>query len=252
MRTAVIVVEECWPLSGYLDESKSSDTLHRMLIRAAESTKMKDAAGLGSLAYALSQGDSTVLVDPTATRDIRIVAAAIDRPADFWNWVAKEGISDRQELVLRSTHRAYRRGGWPWDRAFMIAAAYLAATGGVPEVKPASKRAGPLDWWVALDKHTPEGKRAISEAAKELSIPVRRAIWLSFYFESAVSNAMLTSPWWEREIAWRLRKLGMEYEEAEELWARLRPLVAGRLHDEANRLRSHISGIEAVEQTSFV
>jgi hypothetical protein len=133
----------------------------------------------------------------------------------------------------------------------MIAAAYLAASAGIPHLDIAPNATGAMPFWVAIDKHTPEGKRAISAAAKQLGIPVRHANWLSFYFESAVANQIAPSPWWERELCWRLNKIGITYADAERAWGQLRPIVEARLADDAAQLETHLGRSEP-EQTTLI
>ena len=83
--------------------------------------------------------------------------------------------------------------------------------------------------WVALDKHTPQGKDAIREACKAVGTQYRKAIWCGFYFESAKVNNLCPSPWWDAERAWRLRKVGLDDQAAEALWATIRPVLQDSL-----------------------
>lgn len=251
MRTAVIVVEECWPLSVELNHSSPPSQEHEALVRTAKATKVKDAAGLGSLGYALSQGDQSVLAGGEADRHIKIIASAISRPHDFWAWVSSQCFQAQHQAVVEAAQKAYRRGGWPWDRAFMQAAAYLAVTEGVPSVQPASAVRRRFPFWVALDKHTPEGKKILSAVAKEVKVPFRHVVWTSFYFESATNNGDAPSPWWEREIEWRFRRVGLSYTEAERIWKRLKPIISHELETAANQLQAHVNGV-VYEQNQLI
>lgn len=239
-RASVIVAEECWPLAVCLDPTIGLPHIDELLRRVSRATKMKDAAGLGSLAYALSQGDGTVLRGGPSDREIRVIMTATQRPNDFWAWAERQATQDQQSALVAATKRAFRRGGWPWDRAFMLSAAFLAVTSGIPTVEHASHTSEPFPWWIALDKHTPEGKNAISAAAREAKVPVRNALWLSFYFESSLCNSLGDSPWWQRELTWRLSKLGLELDHAHEIWMNLRPRVMDRLNHLAQDLQKHL------------
>ena len=163
-----------------------------------------------------------------------------------------EDLDEDQRAVAIAAKKAFRGGGWPWDRAFMLASAYLAVTGGVPTLSCAPSPAEQWPIWVALDKHTPEGKQAIADAAKAAGIPVQHALWSSFYFESALNNAADPSVWWAREIKWRLARLGLRYSEAQQLWSHLRPLVAEKLRTPAMELQAHLASGAAPEQTSLI
>jgi hypothetical protein len=91
-----------------------------------------------------------------------------------------------------------------------------------------------------LDKHTPAGKQAIRQAAKELGVASQQALWLSFYFESVLANEVEPSYWWSREVQWRLGRVGLTYDEGKALWNKLRPLVVELLLDKAGELERHL------------
>lgn len=239
-RTAVITFEECWPLGGLLPQKPDPEKTVEALASVARHVKVKDAAGLGTLAYALSKEDETVFEGCPEDRDIRRVLNAIQRPKDFWPWVIKQASTDEKRRLVEAAHKAYKGGGWPWDRAFMQAAAYLAVIHGVPEVPHSERTNGAFPYWVALDKHTPAGKTALREVAKKLKLPARQVMWVSFYCESALANARWRSYWWERETRWRLKQVGLTPEAAQSLWQTLRPVVADLLHTEAEALRRHL------------
>jgi hypothetical protein len=63
---------------------------------------------------------------------------------------------------------------------------------------------------VGLDKHTEVGRKTLRQIAREENGPYRRLTWLNFYFESARSNETAPSRWWDREIAWRMKKLDLD------------------------------------------
>ncbi len=252
-RAAVITFEECWPLGGLLPQKPDPEKSVEALGCVARHVKVKDAAGLGTLAYALSKDDETVFDGCPEDRDIRIVLNAIQRPKDFWPWVLKRELADEQRMLVDAAYKAYKGGGWPWDRAFMQAAAYLAVTHDVPVVSRSESTNSALPYWVALDKHTPAGKTALREVAKRLKLPVRQVMWVSFYCESALANDSSPSYWWERETRWRLKQVGLTPETAQTLWQTLRPLVAELLSTEATALRQHLEtevcGLQVVPRT---
>ncbi len=250
-RASVIAVEECWPTCFLFESNGRASGPGEVLARVSRAAKLKDAAGLGTLSYAFSKGDMSVLQGNGEDRDIRVVAAGIERPRDFWAWATVERLDEKQDSIVQGAFKAFRRGGWPWDRAFMQAAAYLAVTRPIPEVEVAAPEPSDFPFWIALDKHTPEGKRALSNAAKIAGVPHRQAVWTSFYFESAVSNHMAFSPWWTREICWRLSKIGLDYDRAKAIWSVLRPVMAHCLTDAAQALERHVQENSA-EQTQLL
>lgn len=246
-RASVIAVEECWPTCSFFNNNGRMPGPEEVLARVSRVTKLKDAAGLGTLSYALSRGDMSVLQRNGEDRDIKVVAAGIDRPRDFWPWIIGQRLDEQRDSIVQGAFKAFRRGGWPWDRAFMQAAAYLAVTRPVPEVEAATPESSDFPFWIALDKHTPEGKRALSSVAKIAGVPHRQAVWSSFYFESAVSNQRAFSPWWTREINWRMSKIGLDYGRAEAIWSMLRPIMAHYLTDAAQTLERHVQESRAMQ-----
>jgi hypothetical protein len=241
MRASVITFEDCWPLGKLLPTSKAdSSSVILALGRVAQTVKFKDAAGLGTLAYALSNGDNSVLTRTEADRHIVIVANAIQRHADFWRWAVAQGDGPDQYALVEAAERAYRRGGWPWDRAFFLAATYLAVTSDVPETRSVTNTTGDFPFWVALDKHTPTGKSVLRDAARQVDVPVRQLSWIGFYCESALTNAMVPSDWWSREVTWRLGRFGLSVNEAHACWQKVRPLIMTLLRPGSEGLREHL------------
>ena len=243
-RVGVIIVEECWPLIGEWELPKKFEeqqaAIRDALSRAAICAKFKDATGLGSLAYALSEGDDSVLTGSDEDADIKRVSAAIQRKKEYWRWIISQCSSDSANRLVKRAWRAYRKGGWPWDKAFIQAAAYLAVTDGLPKLRDGSKTESKFPFWIALDKHTPQGKTALSKAAKETGFPWRQLNWVSFYCESGLVHNLTPSRWWDREIEWRLGKVGLSLSEAKSMWTKARPVFMELLQDESKHLEQHI------------
>ena len=241
-RIGVIIAEECWPLLAEWELSNTPEAMTDLLSQVARSVKFKDAAGLGSLAYALSEGDTSVLSGSDEDDYIRRVGDAIKVANKYWKWVIAECSNDRETMLIQRAEKVYRKGGWPWDRAFTQAAAYLAVTDGLPKPQMVDKldSEAKFPFWVALDKHTPHGKVALRTVAKKTGIPWRQLNWVSFYFQSAVVNKLEPSQWWEKEAEWRLGKVGLSFHEAKSIWAIAQPLFVELLQRESVYLEQHI------------
>ena len=243
-RVGVIIAEECWPLMVEWELPKDvkgqQPAVKKMLGQAALSTKFKDAAGLGSLAYEFSEGDSSVLTGSEDDYHIRLIAAAVKNPGKYWEWAAGQCSAEPVARLVARAESAYKKGGWPWDKAFIQAAAYLAITDGLPEppLCPTSKAEFPF--WVALDKHTPQGKTVLRKVSAKTGIPWKQLGWISFYCESGHVDNATPSPWWNREVEWRLRKVGLFYDEAQKMWAKVKPIFVELLQDEAEMLQQRI------------
>ena len=252
-RLAVITFEECWTYGLEVSYEKDEKIITDHLLKIVGTVKNRNAAGLGSLAYVLSEGDESVFNSDSGDRDIKIIAEAIKRHKDFWEWTKKQKLNDKQKTLVENADKGFRKAGWPWDRAFAQAAAYLAITGDVPEtiyVQPKSEINFPL--WVAIDKHTQQGKTAIREAAKQINFNANKALWLAFYFESAKCNRIEYSPWWEREIKWRMKKLDLNADEAKEIWERLKPIIIELLKDETEKLREKLFSVNLLQSFSHI
>ncbi len=230
-RAGVIVFEECWPCAHLL----SSGTPAAVTLReVALAVKNKDSAGLGSLAHAAVEGDVTAIElarDPTA---VKIVAAAMKRPESFFKWATNECSNEAQAAVVQAARRFYSQASWPWDKAFMAAGAYLSSKSGVPEVTRSEQVAhAPFPYWTAVDKHTPQGKAALRKVALALHLSELHLQWASFYFESARTQIMVRSPWWDCESKWRFAALGLSLEAAQDMWVKAAPHVESAVQDQA-------------------
>lgn len=240
-RLAVLTFEECWTYGLEVSYEKNEQIISNHIFKLVGTVKNKNAAGLGSLAYVLSEGDKSVFDGSSGDRDIKIISEAIKRHKDFWEWTKQQQLNEKQTTLVENADKGFRKAGWPWDRAFAQAAAYLAITSEIPEtiyIQPKTDSNFPL--WIAIDKHTQQGKAAIREAAKQNNFNANKALWLAFYFESAKCNEIQFSPWWEREIKWRMKKLELEYEEAKQIWEQLKPVVIELLKDETEKLKEKL------------
>jgi len=251
-RLAVLTFEECWTYGLEVSYDNDEHIISEHIYKLVGTVKNRNAAGLGSLAYALSEGDESVYDGGSEDRNIKIIAEAIKRHKDFWEWTKNQDITDKQKTLVEKADKGFRKAGWPWDRAFAQAAAYLAIKDDIPDtiyIQPKSDSNFPL--WVAIDKHTQQGKAAIREAAKQINFNANKALWLSFYFESAKCNDIQFSPWWEREVKWRMKKLELDYEEARQTWERLKPIVIDLLKEETEKLQEKLFSVKPIKSSSY-
>ena len=241
-RIGVIIAEECWPLLVEWELPKTPEAMIDLLNQVAQSVKFKDAAGLGSLAYAFSEGDTSVLSESDEDDYIRRIGDAINDANKYWKWVIPKCSNDREAVLIERAEKVYRKGGWPWDKALTQAAAYLAVTDEIPKPQKVdrSNTEEKFPFWVALDKHTPQGKTALREVAHKTRIPWRQLNWASFYFGSALVNELAPSRWWKKEREWRLGKAGLSFHEAKSIWSKAQPLFIESLENKPRRLEQHI------------
>ena len=239
-RTAIITFEECWPLGEFIPSEINLEGILGTLTLVAKSVKTRDAASLGVLAHALSNGDDTVLIEESGNQEIKQIVRAIKNPDGFWNWAENECRNERQHRLVSSARKAHRNWSWPWDRALIQAGAYLAVQKDMPEIVKAKIYRESVPLWVGLDKHTPQGKKALQEVAKEINIPARQLTWVSFYFESALLNENIDSKWWSKELNWRLGQVGLNQDYAFQIWKNARPRLIERLREDAELLKIHL------------
>ncbi len=240
-RAAVITFEECWPLGRFLVFNKRFHSKVAALVRAARSVKAKDACGLGLLAHHLKEGARNVFDGSSQDRHLRIAAEAIDRPNDFWGWAeAKAADVGEEPAALAERARHFRNAGMPRDRAVIQACAYLALRTSVPGTRPAECREKSFPYWVALDGHTPEGRRVLRDIARDLHVPLPQLEWVNFYFEGAAAADALPSYWWDRYCRWRFDQAGIDPEEAHLLWDPVRPQIIDALAEDSNHLHRDI------------
>jgi hypothetical protein len=235
-RTVISTFEECWPLAAELNFNRKFHSKVAALILITRNQKIRDAGGLAYLAHALSQGDSAVYTGIPADRDIKIIANAIRRPDDFWQWVTARIDASRDNVLLENTMR-FRHEGTPREQAALQSAAYLMLTGSrpqVPEVRPADEN---FPYWVVFDQSTPEGKLALRDVARSLNIQLPQLEWACNYYEGFKTNGSLPCSWWNRFCEWQFQKVGLKPEEAHLLWKPARSQVMSALASDGHRLQ---------------
>lgn len=249
-RAVVITFEECWPLAALLSIDRQLPSKLDVLVSVAKAAKQKDAAGLGALAHAYREGDRTMLGNVPDPHMLRIVAEAVGRPSDFFSWLQGQPQSPRGVEIVAAASKYLPVATWEWDRACILAGALLTtldtASLAQSEAPECAEREFP--YWVALDKHTDEGKAVLREVAKQIKTTYRQLIWASFYCESAQVNSLRLSPWFDAERSWRFSRAGLASESAEDLWLRARPLVQRRLEAQAEELRTLVQSSPVANQ----
>jgi hypothetical protein len=253
--TAIITFEECWPLGAQLVFNKQFHSKVAALIQVARATKARDAAGLGYLAQALSEGDRSVFGGNADDKHIKILANAIERPKDFWKWVDSQKNTERQKSLIKNAIK-YRNTGSLQDRAVLQAAAYLAVTDNFPKIKLLEESDPKFPYWIVFDGHTPEGHHVMRDISRDLHMPLPQLEWTNFYFEGAKTNAETRSKWWERHCRWYFQKIGLPVEEAHLLWSPAKVQVVRDLKEESRQLHndlykwklSHLEHVEALKK----
>jgi hypothetical protein len=236
-QTAIITFEECWPLGTELIFNKKFHSKVAALIRVTRASKARDATGLGYLAYALSRGDTSVLDDTAGDKAIKIVANAIRRPDDFWQWVAWQKKSAAQKSLIENAIR-FKKAGRPHDHAVIQAAAYLTVTGQLSRIEAGRPSDPKFPYWVVFDNHTREGQQALRDIARDLHISLPQLEWTYFYFEGAQANGEISSKWWDRYCRWHFKKIELPVNEAHLLWDPARVQLKERLTAETRQLKN--------------
>ena len=235
-RTAIITLEECWPFGSELNFNRKFHSKVAALIKVARGLKVRDASGLGYLAYALYRGDASVCCGTPSDKHIKIVASAIQRPDDFWQWISDQKQTARQSALIKNAMR-FRHEGLPRDRAVIQAAAYLAVTTGIPAYSESQSADESFPYWIVFDRHTPEGKLALQDVARDLHIQRPQLEWSCFYLEGSKTNGDVASEWWDRRCKWHFQKVNLPEEEAHLLWEPAKKHVMDALAGEGRQLK---------------
>jgi len=247
-RLAVISAEECYPLSSILSpHSTDFKDLYHVLLSLTKACKDKSAAGLGALAFELSKGDRSVLSGTDEDVHIKIVTAGVQRPIAFWSWVATQCVSDDQKALINNMRYFFDKGGLPWDKAFFVASAYLSIVYSEKSVIVNSELEADTPVWVAFDKHTREGCSILKNVSLINKIDYKLLSVINFYFESSLTNCIVNSYWWDREMKWRLGKFKLSLKEAIALWESVRPQFVSEVLPYALSLQRYLDAVE-IEQ----
>ncbi|MGD9059481.1 MAG: hypothetical protein PVH97_09845 [Desulfobacterales bacterium] len=238
-QTAIITFGECWPLGTELIFNKKFHSKVAALIQVTRAAKARDATGLGYLAYALSQGDRTVLTDSADDKAIKIVASAIQRPDDFWQWISWQKASATENLLIDNASR-FKSAGLPHDRAVVQAAAYLTATGQLPTITAGQAADPKFPYWIVFDNHTVIGRQVLRDIARDLHIPLLQLEWTFFYFEGARTNGAISSKWWDLYCNWQFKKIDLAANEAHLLWDPAKVQVLEALAQESRQLKNDL------------
>lgn len=247
-RLAVMTFEECWPYGEFVSFANDEDEIIKHYYNITTAVKFKDAAGLGSLAYVLSEGGNSVLSDDKEENyALKTIKSGIERHRDFWPWIHNQQVSEQRNKIIENSDEGFRKSGWPWDRAFAQSSAYLAYTlEEIPKYERSTSRCLDVPLWTGIDKHTKEGKVAIRSAAKKHKINANHALWFAFYFESAKCNDDVPSKWWDKEVKWRMSQFGYSCSRAEEIWGNIKFDVANNLKKEVDILGDRLEKVKPI------
>lgn len=238
-RTVLATLAECWPLAARLNPNGPFHSHVAAMIDLAGAPAIRGAVGLGHLARRGLPSDSGILDSPTRARDLKIVAAAIARPDDFWQWLAEKDLTADQRLIFQCCQRYWQSGNVRF-RAIVLAAAYLATTCDPIDPPAPAPVAATLDYWVVFDRHTRTGQRVLKETARDLHMPIEKLRWAADYYEWSRANATSPAPWWQRYCQWRFALLEMDPEEAHLLWHPAKAQIKAALTEEALALHGTV------------
>jgi len=246
-RLAVITAEECWP---YLNEVNYSSLIHHYN-QLTTAIKNKDAAGLGSVALAY-KGKSYFAPSDLAIME---VAELLQHPNYFWENTRKYILDYQQHKLVEKAKEAYHKSSHEGDKASALAAAYLAAKQGVPEVQYTTQPTHSTDpefpIWVAFDRHTGLGGDAIIKAARAIGVDTSDALWIAFYIEGSHCSNLTPSPWWDKYLQCRYYAHKISPEEAVDIWDRLAPVIQELLKDRVEHIKELLGRYEPVEEVQL-
>lgn len=249
-RLAAVTFEETWPYGLQVSYDRNAQTLINHYINIAKLVKNKEAAGLGSFAYELSTDSKSFLnvITKEDYKHIKIVSEAVKRPNDFWDWALKTTKDNHQKSTfIANSLDSFKKASWMWDKAFVIAAAYLAINNDIPKLIDSEIKID-CPYWVGIDKHTQTGKQAIRKAAQQLYIDPDKAGTISFYLEGAICNQLQDSYWWNKEFNWKMSMINLEINQAQEIWNKLKVKISAILAPESEIIGKALNNIKLDEK----
>lgn len=237
-RLGVITFEESFGFTSSLNFTTNEESLIEQYIRIAKSYKNKNAAGLGSLAYEFSKGSTSVLQKNSNNRHIKIVAEAIKRPNDFWRWAKNIKSDALSKKFLANSETGFKLAGWPWDKAFSLASAFLYVSEEIQEASTFDSIENiDFPYWIAIDKHTAIGKKVLEECAESFNLNKTTLGWVQFYLESAKCNFLQPSLWWEIEKSWRIKNENLNEDKAVIIWESASDFLRSKLESQASEIK---------------
>lgn len=192
---------------------------NELVRRLCLTTKDKSATGLASLALATAQGSPYVrfvLGRRYAMLD------AVDEVMSYLRdpEVLFDTLDGRDATCARA---AYKSATFEWDRAFVVAAAYLRGEER-PDPVPCTPTAwDDFPWHLAYDKHSPTGKIVMGMTSTASGVQQRRVEAVTFLCGSGQCCDSHDSVWWEAERARCLRHVGLTLDDAYDLYAKVEP-----------------------------
>ena len=224
-RLAVIGYEECWPYANTINFNCNDYELLQQYKAFACKVKNKDCDGFAYLANKLNEWENTALRGDNIQREgIQRVADAMKDDTKFWKWIEQQSLYSKHQQRIEAARQAMKRS-WD-DRAIMFAAAYLSVTYDIPPVEEIGPNNNPnFPFWVAIDKHTNEGKEIIRTACEKIGLMPKRGQFITFYFAGALCNKVQDMPFFDLMKEYKIERMGYTQEEVLEFWLKLRPHI---------------------------
>lgn len=239
-RLGVLLFEEAWSVAHLVAFPERGEDLLPFVRLLASAPKSKDAAGLGALAYLVSERKMAFRFLTEVRKPPAPVVEGVRRPADFFEWAEKSAETAEVLRAVKNAEASHRRAGWPWDKAFAIAGAFLAVRQPgwlVQSLASAAPTAvQQVDLRVAIDRHTKVGKGTLKAQAVALGLNAQALSWSSFFFWSGEVTGGKPSEWWESEMRLRLEAAGAPVERAREEWDSAKPAFLDALRGHAEDL----------------
>lgn len=246
-RLFVIIFEEASNYSLNINFENKPEYILKQYLELSSLVKNKNSCSLGILSYYLSEGDKSVFwnLNKEEIKHINNISHAIKRPKDFWNWAINESKNNfKKSNFLNNAYSSFKKVSWPWDKAFIIGAAYLSLFEDIYELNY-SKKIIDLPSWVGIDKHTAIGKNAIKSIAYKNNINEEILLYLSFHFEGSICNEISENSYWlEKEINWNFKKLNLDYNQGKKIWENILPQLINTLKKENDLINHELNSID--------
>lgn len=250
-RLYIITYEECWMYGDNFIDGQSEYKITEHYKNLAVSVKNKNAAGLASLANSYNKGNRSVLssADSIQSKAITTIANAIKSPKKYWTWIKDQPGYKKNKSRIDKAEKAISKLVYDEEKAMTYATAYFCIKDNIPDVVEIPPNNSLFPYWVAIDKHTPDGRDIITTVAQKYKIRPDRLMWIAFFMEGSLCNKMTESPYWELAKLWKMKNMRLTIEEAEVIWENVKSdviaeskICVDNMLDRINNVKEEESG----------
>lgn len=244
-RLYIITYEECWPYGNNLIPRESKFKIIEHYKKLAISEKNKNAAGLAGLANLYTNENRIInQLDQMTATAIRTIANSIKNTDEYWDWIKHQSNYRKHKFMIEKVREASIKASFSEEEAMFYSSAYFCIKDQVPVVSELPAKQDEFPYWVAIDKHTTEGKDILAEIAEKYKILPYHLYQIAFFMEGSVCNKVINSPYWELFSEIELRRRGYRIKEAQDIWDQVKQDVIDLSAKHVDEMLNRINNVE--------